>query len=135
MLAQNFMSAKRIGMSDRELDAHIKVLGMLERGELVHVNDAPQGERFNMSDCGTINECGTVACIGGWVALCLGRKSQRTLVNYVHSVTGPREELYFPHFHHPVMPHKITPQQAAHALRNYLTTGKPGWAAALSKAE
>lgn len=101
MLAQNFMTDEELGMTDEELAAHVAVLGMLERGELVYApvplplpRDHPQSPKmFNMAEAGYRSECGTVGCIGGWVAMLLGVKPHP----YVFAAFGRRMALYYPH--------------------------------------
>src|SRR5690349_3894016 len=57
MLAQNFMKPEALGISESETAALIRVLGMLERGEI--------GEQhFDMSFYQS--HCGTIGCICGW---------------------------------------------------------------------
>jgi hypothetical protein len=128
MLAQYFQTPQKLGLSDRSYKAHIKVLGMLERGEMRHAaGPIPNG--FNMTDCGTFTECGSVACIGGWAAFFLGRKNT---ISYVSSAKGARGRLYYPRYDHPVQARNITVEQAAIALRNYLTFGEPCWGEVLA---
>lgn len=132
MLAQNFKTATDIGMSDRELEAHIKVLGMLERGEFHHVISSGQNEfGFNMGTTGTWANCGTVACIGGWAAFFMGHNEHKAM-DYVGRSSGERQELYYPHWSRPINPGRITVEQAATALRSYLTTGEAHWDEALA---
>lgn len=126
MLAQNFKSAVDLGLTEKEQSALIKVLGMLERGELVHDMhfkcDAPNG--FNMAHERFEASCGTVACVAGWC----------DIVGDTDFVEGPwpgrTTELFAPKNLPQRCWSEITPAQAAIALRNYLTTGRPGWVAA-----
>lgn len=136
MLAQNFKTVAQLKITDAEFDALAKVLGMLERGELKHQRGFGSSYNkdhfgFNMGDWCTRNECGTTACIGGWVALFTGRDPK----NYVHSAVGAMRELYFPKAddgHLLGTMNQITTDQAAIALRNYLTHGEPRWDEALA---
>ena len=57
MLANNFMTPSALGISDAELDALVKVLGMLERGEI------PE-DQFTMRR--VQHPCRTPACLCGW---------------------------------------------------------------------
>jgi hypothetical protein len=75
MLAQNFKTSVDLGIEEREFDALLDVLGMLERGELVHITDpmcptVPNG--FNMADWLNDTACGTAGCIGGWAEKACG---------------------------------------------------------------
>lgn len=133
MLAQNFKTAEELGLGEAELAAHITVLGMLERGELKHIPEPSYRKRqngFNMSFDGLETPCGTVACIGGWVAVILGDKATWGYVAGP-AIDTPRRRLYWPLGGDDVMK-TITTSQAAMALRNYLTTGEPRWEEVLS---
>lgn len=131
MLAQNFKTAAELGIAEDEKSALAQVLGMLERGELVHcpLKSAPlvTSHRFNMGTWdGMLSGCGTVYCIGGWAEKLLGR---------VAFCNSPKslDKLFFPDDYHNRIRQldDITVTQAAIALRNYLTHGEPLWEEAL----
>lgn len=87
MLAQSYKTAEELGLTEKGRDALIRVLGMMDRGELKDTPRncfAPNG--FNMSVSWYENECGTIGCIGGvgWVLLLFRWDTQR----FLH--TGPR---------------------------------------------
>jgi hypothetical protein len=136
MLAQNFKTPADLGLSDIEFESLIAVLGMLERGELKHVPVMNRGQpshskgltgHFNMDVVVQDEDCGTVACILGTCRLLNGQD--------LFPMVGPREgkigRLFYPEetFDWTV----ITPEQAALALRNYLSTGDARWAEALAE--
>jgi hypothetical protein len=134
MLAQNFKTAD-LGIKDVEFEALIKVLGMLEREELKHCvsgpNYAMEPNGFNMGDwCTRRGECGTVACIGGWVAIITEQDPR----DYVKDAKGHLRELYYPPqgAKGEMLFGEIKPPQAATALRSYLSTGEANWAEALA---
>src|SRR4051812_17816659 len=114
MLAQNFLSHETLGVTQEEWAALIKVLGMLERGELVH------RKNFRMDDW----DCGTAACIGGWADrlfnVDFNRRDPNAGLDELFMATGVAQW------------GDITEEQAAIALRNYLTTGRPRWAEAVA---
>lgn len=110
MLAQNFKTPTALGISDIEFESLVKVLGMLERGEI-------EKEQFDMRD--VWHPCGAPACLIGWA----GHVSGRELF------TGRRSQDLFLLF----ASRRATPAQAAIALRNYLTTGEANWAEALAE--
>lgn len=131
MLAQSFKSAAELQISEAEQDALIKVLGMLERGEI-------DAEHFNMDSY--LNECGTVGCIAGWAYLVSNEaafpevsrdcpkspaRGQHALMKLFRCGLGDL-------FARPSR--KTSPDQAAIALRSYLTTGEANWAEALAEA-
>jgi hypothetical protein len=126
MLAQNFKTADDLEITAEEHGALIKVLGMLERGELVDArNGAVCDNGFDMSDCG--NGCGTAACIGGWVASILKFHQKKYVSHSIH-VDG----LYGLYFGGGCLAYvDATVSQAAIALRSYLTTGNARWDLAL----
>lgn len=131
MLAQNFMKPADLDLTDEQFEALCKTLVLLETEKLEHVpggmdfvngNYAFSG-RFNMSIWSGNSPCGTVACIGGTAEM-VGNVS----FSPIHKQkTNPRlVSLFFPPMK-TSMWDSITPQQAATALRSYLTTGNPHW--------
>jgi hypothetical protein len=128
MLAQNFRTAKELGLSEVEVEALIRVLGMLERGDIAR-------EEFHMGRFRY--DCLTPACICGWAYhISDGRAFGELSSNY-----GPM--ILFRRFSESIIDlfrlrakrgsgGDITPAQAAIALRNYLTHGEPRWAEALA---
>jgi hypothetical protein len=120
MLAQNFKTADELEITESEQQALIKVLGMLERGELI---DAKQEERCENGFCiGTQGRgCGTPACIGGWAALLMVRHQREYVNSYMTRYHHQLGKLYWEY------PDNVTTVEAAHALRSYLTTGDARW--------
>lgn len=124
MLAQNFKTPADLGVSKVEFYALIKVLGMLERGELVDhkcINShgkfeptIPNG--FNMNCSGEKTACGTVACIGGWIAILLEKPH-----TYVYETRANLHNLFWGY-----LPN-TTVAEAAIATRNFLTFGTALW--------
>jgi hypothetical protein len=122
------MTPEDLKIEERDHAALIQVLGMLERGELVHERTRDKGHSFNpqvpngfnMECSGTKTACGTVACIGGWVAYLTGRSNE--YVNSLEELDCSLQELYWGNTNE-----RTTPDQAASALRNYLTLGEPRW--------
>lgn len=125
MLAQNFKTAAELGISEIEVDALIKVLGMLERGELTE-------QEFSMDTI--LHDCGSPACLCGWANYVSGGRAfpeapqTSRLYNRLPAgainlflLSGWRSEW-----------ESITPSQAATALRSYLTTGVARWDEALA---
>lgn len=140
MLAQNFKTAADLGIKDIELDALIKVLGMLERGELRHeyrvnefrslnANHKTVPAAFNMVKFYGVADCGTVCCICGWAEF-VGSLPPASLVK--RRLTNHELDRLFDPTGSVADPYAITPAQAAIALRSYLTTGDANWAEALA---
>lgn len=126
MLARNFMTATELSLDEHERDALIGVLGMLERGEFGDLGRGEFGDRniFNMNCWYGRKECGTVGCIGGWCDALYN-------TSFDHMNAGhPVDTLFYPGMVKDW--NTITQSQAAHALRNYLATGKPDWAAVVA---
>jgi hypothetical protein len=135
MLAQNFKTAADLGISEVELDALIKVLGMLERGELKHTEsygdlayEAPLGAivGFNMSSYYGEGTCGTVCCIAGWAEV-VGRLPRNSMAETANQGLSA---LFLPGIGKCL--EDIRPDKAAIALRSYLTTGDANWAEAFT---
>jgi len=133
MLAQNFKTPAELNLDEKLYDALKKVLVRLETNDLVYVTDnrlregteldlsKPNG--FNMNVVLIQKECGTVGCLAGWAAIEMGVKPSRVIGMAESGILG---DLFYPD----ILPgkyHKITTEQAAIALRNYLTTGEVDW--------
>lgn len=156
MLARNFMTAEDLGREQMEYDALVSVLGKLERGEIGHKNfdmscpmrDLRVSKTYFNNDgliSSTITEdCGTAGCIGGYVAVEMGIEPKSyvygndNFYSYDDNDLSFREKgnqtaigrLYFPRNRYNRMVdciRSITPEEGAHALRNYLTTGEACW--------
>lgn len=139
MLAQSFQSATDLEISEMQKDALVKTLKLLEtdavehstafdfdRCDHEHTRQAFSGQ-FNMRYWAESGECGTIACIGGTAELITGVRFGLTwvgndrLANLFQPQTLPLETWS-----------AITTEQAARALRSYLTTGDAKWAEAVS---
>lgn len=124
MLAQNFLTADALGISEQERDALVQVLGLLERKELVDVKPTnkslPNG--FNMSWIGTQTKCGSVGCILGWARFLSGDERLFDVINC--RVGRPALSLFM---FYDERRWSAKSNHAALALRNYLTLGKPSW--------
>jgi hypothetical protein len=136
MLANNFMTPSALGISDVEVDALVKVLGMLERGEI-------SDDQFTMRR--VQHPCRTPGCLCGWANhVSAGRafplQAKPGLTIFSNTTYGPRwREMprpvleLFGYGGRPTDPvYAATPSQAAIALRNFLTQGEPRWAEALA---
>lgn len=125
MLAQNFKTPFELGITDAEFGALLKVLGMLERGELIDTDEqkpAPTEFGFFMGSQHTKHSCGALACIGGWVAILMRHPNPAEYVdNYMFD--GALEPLYW---RYPNNPHP-TVDEAAVVLRAFLNTGEVDW--------
>lgn len=149
MLAQNFMTAAELGLEPAQRDALVAVLGMLERGELVHVRPSreelpgtalrisgPRIGQFNMLYWASDTDCGTVHCIGG-AAEVVGHLETYSLDRAANARYGTPlyRLLYGRTVDGRCLPHDIydcTPAQAALALRSYLTVGEAHWELAVA---
>ena len=136
MLANNFMAPSALGLSDAEFESLVKVLGMLERGEITD-------EQFTMRR--VQHPCRTPACLCGWANHVSGGRAFP-----LHEKPGPMifsRSTYGPRWREMPRPlqdlfgyggratdpvYAATPSQAAIALRSFLTVGEPRWAEALA---
>lgn len=131
MLMQNFKTAADLGITETEQDALIKVLGMLERAELRYA-EGGETECENGFNIGTQGKgCGTPACIGGWVARLMGIDEGRYVDSYMPDFSERRPDkalsgLYWRY------PKDVGVDEAATALRSFLTTGDARWDLAVS---
>ena len=132
MLARNFKTAAELRITDETYEAAVRVLGRLERGELAYHDrtgrflDMPpvQGEMLAMSVTHVDHSCGTVACLGGWIAVEMGIP-KHLIHDFVYEAAPyAMHRLFFPPEDEMT---RVTPEMAAQALRNYLSAGDPGW--------
>ena len=146
------MTAEQLNIDTGLHAALIRVLKGLESGKLRHVPytndpDFVNPSLFNMSVVAqpqsqslASDHCGTVGCIGGWAyALMNGKKVDGTWIfdreqadNFVSNApTEDLKELFYPGRESGRADRweyeNITAEQAAQALRNYLTVGQPCW--------
>lgn len=144
MLAQNFKTAAELAIENGEFDALVKVLGMLERGETSYapLNEnktsgyclLPPSDRtptmFNMDTVFGEADCGTTACMLGWAQFLT---QDYSLFPDMNMTPETRDLFLYQTFIRADDPAwKATPEQAARALRNYLTLGEPRWAEVLA---
>jgi hypothetical protein len=121
-------------MTDEELAAAKQFIELAEAGKLRHnpepVNLRFTGETsartdqkiFNMSYAGGLAQCGSVACIGGWMYLLMKKDkvSLSDMEGYVFGHTKlnalffPETDTYQDRFS------VITPEEAVHATKNFL---------------
>jgi hypothetical protein len=136
MLANNFLTPSALGISDVEFESLVKVLGLLERGEI------PE-DQFTMRR--VQHPCRTPACLCGWAHDISGGeafpgKLQRRTFFGSRDAYRPRWEGMprpvldlFGVGRRPSDPiYDASRSQAAIALRNFLTHGEARWAEALA---
>jgi hypothetical protein len=134
MLAQSFMTASELGITEPQRMALQKTLVLLETGKLVHTklpllfkfNAEKYSGHFNMGGWRRETECGSVCCIGGTAEL---------IGNVRFNERAPAlETLFYPSSDGTKLQNyeSITAEQAARALRSYLTTGDAKWSDAVS---
>lgn len=128
MLAQNFKTADELRISGAQLSALQKTLVLLETGKLIHAPFDGDGRRegeeftghFNMGRWNAVQACGTVCCIAGTAELIGG-------IRFPDHPPGRLGNLFYAGELGERVLTTITPQQAATALRSYLTTGDARW--------
>lgn len=136
MLAQNFKTAADLKVTEAQKAALSKTLVMLETGKLKffdrdspisYLDTAFEDRRFsgqfNMASWSLPHTCGTVCCIGGTAEMVGG------LPVYSLDTASEQNEKLDALFYPKNISHyqNITPDQAATALRSYLTTGDARW--------
>lgn len=134
MLAQNFKSSADLGLTDKQFEALVKTLVLLEtdRLSLVQLDDPIAGNDvnpkfaglFNMGLWTAKNKCGTVACIGGTAEL-VGDLNSHELFFAAQNDTQLHKLFYCGGDSGDIL--SVTTQQAARALRSYLSTGEARW--------
>lgn len=153
MLARTIKSAAELGVTETQHKYLLQVLDMLERGELRHapvVGDV-EGQCFNMATYEDRGDCGTVGCIAGWMQVLSGytcfksfsfcpQEDAEYLRKYAPAHRFQRAEIVSRAlhnlFHMGDCEHDdletVTPDQAAQAIRNYLSLGEPCWSEVLA---
>jgi len=116
-----YKSARDLGIEPWEHEGLVALVGPLCRGELRLDMRTPLSE---------VQSCGTVACIGGHIALRRGLSSL-AVARYVKSyrrVGGRAKHRLTPLFF-PELPNAwfCTAEQAGAAIVNFLTLGEPRW--------
>lgn len=116
-------------------DDELKLLAeILRSGKIEH---APHGGKtgFNLGYCATRAECGTVACIGGWLWLIANPHDVKGAFQYIESNLGDDDDLrvlFAPNADIGNWPDgvsyaQITPAAAADAIDQYLVEGDVDW--------
>jgi hypothetical protein len=132
MLAQNFKSAEDLGISEKDRNALMKVLVMMETGKMTYVPGREVGLHgrhgvcdgyFSMNLSFGRHECGTTNCIRGAAIAVGGAEFQG---NPIFVGSGGLEQLFYQWVGDPNV------EQGARALRNYLTCGFPKWKEVMS---
>lgn len=138
---------EELKVTKEEYDALQVVRDNLRAGVFVHGHSDPKNPSrpvFDMNvSCGLFGFgtiCGTVGCIGGWVALVMAGKAfvplevERPITredrwaadSYVSDASSEAlRELYYPS--RGINWHEITPEMAAQAIDNFLNAGDPDW--------
>jgi hypothetical protein len=137
MLAQAFKPADELQITEAQKDALIKTLVLMETGKLIHTpfpkyyagHGGSFTGQFNMDGWHGYADCGTVCCIGGTAELVGGVSFNDEWVK-----NDCLCELFAPNIVLVENWSLITLEQAARALRSYLTTGRANWAAAMGEA-
>jgi hypothetical protein len=121
-----YLPAKALGIDDWERDRLIELLAKLEM----------ESARLDMNQAAS--DCGSVACIGGHIALAHGVsvRGARRYVQAQGQAGGPLAALFFPDLtvdrQHPGW--RSGAPEAARAILNFLTTGAPDWDAVTGRA-
>jgi hypothetical protein len=132
-----YLSADQLGISEQENTALAEVQRRLETGELPwhpyqSFNYPLVGDHFNMASSYFAGYCGTVACIGGWMAVLMGHENPPQYVT--ESIFNANLSYLFTPDPHNVW-HKITAVQAAYAIKRFRQHGDPrtAWYEALNQ--
>ncbi len=133
MLApREYLTASKLGITEAEERALVAVQRQLESGKLVHTVTPTIRRGFNMRWACVKEPCGTISCIGGWMARLMKKRDPDIYVEYERS--SALVSLFFP-------PHKdwemITAPQAAQAINCFRKTGdgEQAWRQAACQSE
>lgn len=126
-MMNNYKSAAELGIEDWEREGLEALIEPMRSGKL------------NVNMAISINECGTIACIGGWLAFLHGfefyRESDDEINCYVlkqkriiyPGSTPQREPLYELFYPPERIMSNIPSSMAADAIECFLLTGSPQW--------
>lgn len=101
-----------------------------------HSDPVPNEHLFNMNCAMKFEQCGTIGCIGGHMALILGWRSPyesdahrgASYHAYMYVDHGRSKALYDLFYPHPLHEwEQITPEMAVEAIDNFLEYGDPKW--------
>ena len=146
MLAQNFKTPTDLGISDAEFEALVKVLGMMERGEISYVRVSDDDEAwdhkgqyvglFNMNEVYSTTQCGTAACIAGTCDWLFVTKFQGRFWSGFSDrgdLPASLRDLFAPNVIDEETWKDLSVEQAAIAIRNYLSSGEARWTEVLAE--
>ncbi|MEH2517408.1 hypothetical protein V1279_002981 [Bradyrhizobium sp. AZCC 1610] len=145
---KSFLYPQELGITYPEYKALIEIRELFANNKFDHDQhvDMTSGNGFNMNCIVSEGECGTTACIGGWMFLAMERdrtlpvgcfRAFQYVQSYRSAALGP---LFFPfcnremrdlldqHGQNYDFPFElVTPAMALQAIDNFLTTGNPNW--------
>lgn len=143
-MPKKFLSARRLGIRERERAALIKVMRNLRSGNLERRKRDEDGDSFNLSCAAEKRKrgCGTVACIGGWMALYMGMSLEEAesyvMENFSVEYEPETKREWLGHLFYGrglgLYLSSVKPLQAAESIRIYLTTGQVDWKQAMKNA-
>lgn len=133
-----YMTAQELGISEKEREGLLWFMGRVDRGEIQSITGRDisigyEGDCFYYGQGHILSECGTVACIGGWVAKYMN-VDPLYIDQYMQS--GPLHKLYWGLYD---VDEKLFPPGkqrsdyvhaplASHATHKFLMTGTVDWA-------
>lgn len=127
MAPREFKTARQLRIKQKEYNALVKVLYMLEGGELVDTravspNSKPPKNGFNMGVEHLEIRCGTVACIGGWMAVFMNEDDPTYYVVkfLIEDSSSPLKQLFWANT-------TAKSAKAARTIRHFLRTGDVDW--------
>lgn len=113
-----YLTPSELGITEEEERALVAVQRQLESGKLAHTVTPTIRRGFNMRWAYVKEPCGTISCIGGWMARLMKKRDPDVYVEYERS--SALVPLFFP-------AHKdwemIAAAQAAQAIDNFRKTG------------
>lgn len=115
-------TAAELGITERELEALIKTRCLL-------TGDLPDGNVFNMGTTVVKKECGTAACIGGWMGIAMGLSSAGHIDDYIcEDRSESLRALFFPRDILVGLWSSISQETAIDVIDYFLETGEVCWA-------
>ena len=133
-------TARQLGITAKEYEALLKVRDLLSKREvLFNMSAIISDKKYHHGYGKDVHNCGTVGCIGGWMAVIMRNKLDNfdfnkvkcsaidSVIDYVvdkHSQS--LHKLFYPALVN-IEWSEITPSQAICAIDNFMNTGDPDW--------
>ena len=130
-------TARQLRITAKEYEALLKVRDLLSKREvLFDMGTILNEKRYRRGFGKDVHNCGTVGCIGGWMAVIMhgglddfnfDRMSDDVISYVERGRSSALDKLFYPGGVHVDLWSEITPGHAIRAMDNFMNTGDPDW--------